>query len=277
MGQGDQLEIVLIGAGNVATHLGRALAEAGHHVVQVYSRTSASAQALADVLQCGWTADLDQVTSTASLYILSVRDEALPSVAAGLYASLQRRATPGLTRTGAGALFVHTAGCVPLDVLPMLRRGVFYPMQTFSRQRPVAFEGLPVFVESLSDQGMLFRLAESLGARPSAMDSQQRKYLHLAAVFTCNFTNHLYDLCAQLLVAHDIPFDLMLPLIDETAAKVHAMAPRQAQTGPAVRADEAVMRAHMNLLPEGLMRQIYSLMSQSIQQCALDAKKTKQA
>lgn len=268
MGQGDGMEVVCIGAGNVATHLCLALQQAGHHVAQVYSRTEESAAALGRRLGCAWTVSLQEVTAGGELYVLCVRDQVLADVAQRLYASLQRRAVPGRTDTGARALFVHTAGSMPMDVLPMLRRGVFYPMQTFSRQREVSFRGMPVFVESLSDLALLRRLAADLGAEAHEMDSRRRKYLHVAAVLACNFTNHLYDLCADLLARHDIPLEVMLPLIDETARKVHDLSPREAQTGPAVRHDEAVMGRHMDLLPDERTRRIYALMSESIYEYA---------
>ena len=125
MGQGDGMEIVCIGAGNLATRLCVALQQCGHRVVQVFSRTEECAAALAAQLGCEPVCRLEDVTPEAPLYILSVRDQVLEEVAHGLYASLLRRVAPGRSNVGAGALFVHTAGSMPLDVLPMLRRGVF--------------------------------------------------------------------------------------------------------------------------------------------------------
>ena len=191
MGQGDGMEIVCIGAGNLATRLCVALQQCGHRVVQVFSRTEECAAALAAQLGCEPVCRLEDVTPEAPLYILSVRDQVLEEVAHGLYASLLRRVAPGGSNVGAGALFVHTAGSMPLDVLPMLRRGVFYPMQTFSKQREVPFAGLPVFIESPTDAAVLRTLAASMGCGVYEMDSASRRYLHLAAVFACNFSNHI--------------------------------------------------------------------------------------
>ena len=256
MGQGDGMEIVCIGAGNLATRLCVALQQCGHRVVQVFSRTEECAAALAAQLGCEPVCRLEDVTPEAPLYILSVRDQVLEEVAHGLYASLLRRVAPGRSNVGAGALFVHTAGSMPLDVLPMLRRGVFYPMQTFSKQREVPFAGLPVFIESPTDAAVLRTLAESMGCGVYEMDSASRRYLHLAAVFACNFSNHMYDVCARVLARKGIPFEVMLPLIDETARKVHALTPREAQTGPAVRYDQTVMQRHVVLVEDEDLKQI---------------------
>ena len=269
MGQGDGMEIVCIGAGNLATRLCVALQQCGHRVVQVFSRTEECAAALAAQLGCEPVCRLEDVTPEAPLYILSVRDQVLEEVAHGLYASLLRRVAPGGSNVGAGALFVHTAGSMPLDVLPMLRRGVFYPMQTFSKQREVPFAGLPVFIESPTDAAVLRTLAESMGCGVYEMDSASRRYLHLAAVFACNFSNHMYDVCARVLARKGIPFEVMLPLIDETARKVHALTPREAQTGPAVRYDQTVMQRHLDLLEDEDLKQIYNLLSQHIHQYTL--------
>ncbi len=261
----NPLNIILVGAGNLATHLGPALQSAGHRILQVYSRTEASASLLADRLSCGWTTEIQEVDSRAQLYIFSVRDAVLEELARRLYSHLRSLAVPGRDQSeGAGALFVHTAGSMSVDVLPTIRRGVFYPMQTFSKQRPVLFREIPIFVESATDEGLLLSVATQLSDHPYVLDGPRRRYLHLAAVFACNFANHMYDLSAGILQEADIPFSVMLPLIDETARKVHQLSPRQAQTGPAVRYDENVMRRHLELLTDGRCREIYELLSKSI-------------
>ena len=245
------VRIVLIGAGNVATHLGAALMKSGHEVLQVFSRTGESAATLADVLQCEAVTDLTSLRRDAEVYILSVSDSVLERVA------------KALPRTD--ALYLHTAGSMPVDVLPMSRRGVLYPMQTFSKSRALDFRQVPLLIESPSDESLLRSLAESLSDNVHIMTSEQRKKLHLAAVFACNFVNHMYDLSAQLLSEAEIPFDVLLPLIDETARKVHILSPHEAQTGPAVRGDRNVMNMHENLLSgDTLKQQIYRLISQSI-------------
>ena len=261
----NPLNIALIGAGNLAAHLGPALQAAGHHVVQVYSRTAGSATALAARLGCGWTTEVAGITARAELYVFSVRDAVLGELAERVFSSLENLGGGvGERREGPGALFVHTAGSMPVDVLPAPRRGVLYPMQTFSKQRPLRFSEIPVFVESPTDEAMLLELASQLSERPSVLDGERRRRLHLAAVFACNFANHVYDLSSRILEEVGLPFEVMLPLIDETARKVHDLPPRLAQTGPAVRYDQNVMRRHLELLGEGVEREIYELLSRSI-------------
>lgn len=249
--------IVLIGAGNVATHLGVALRKSGNEVIQVYSRTEESARALGDMLECCFTDDIDKVSSDATLYIVSVKDDALVSL------------LPSLTMRNQDALFVHTAGSVDIDVWAGLvrRYGVLYPMQTFSKTRKVDFSTVSFFIETscTEDVKRLKVLVERLGGKAYEATSAQRRYLHIAAVFSCNFANHMYAVAAHLLAEHGLPFESMLPLIDETARKVHQLSPVDAQTGPAVRNDKAVMDAHLNMLvAEPELAELYRLISRDI-------------
>lgn len=168
-----------------------------------------------------------------------------------------------------GALLVHTAGSIPMSIWEgkTSRYGVFYPMQTFSKQREVDFRTIPFFIESNSseDTELLKAIASVLSEKVYEATSEQRRSLHLAAVFTCNFTNHMYALAAELLKKYNLPFDAMLPLIDETARKVHELEPKQAQTGPAVRYDENVINKHLEMLAdEPEMRELYQLVSENI-------------
>lgn len=250
------MRIVLIGAGNLATNLGKALVRVGHEVVQVYSRTETSASALASVLNCTFTVQLADVVKSADIFIISVKDSVLPLVAEEL-------------KTGReGQLFVHTAGSMPLSALPFHHRGVFYPMQTFSKNREVNFRKIPCFVEA-EDENDLKRMklmATDIADSVYELSSENRQYLHLAAVFCCNFANHCFALGAQLLQQHGcIPFSVMLPLIDETATKLHQLSPREAQTGPAVRWDTNVIDKQRKLLTDMPdVQQIYDLLSLGI-------------
>lgn len=250
------MDIVLIGAGNLATNLGKALRGVGHRIMQVYSRTETSAKALADVLQCAYTNTLEEVSQQADIYIIAVKDTALSEVAGRLQKGREER------------LFVHTAGSMPMDAIPSVRRGVFYPMQTFSKQQEVDFKVIPCFVEANSDSdlSLLKELAYSVSDVVYELNTENRKYLHLAAVFCCNFANHCFRHGERLLEEHgQIPFSVMLPLIDETARKLHLLSPREAQTGPAVRWDTNVMDKHLQLLSDTPDRQkIYELLSKSI-------------
>ena len=232
--------VVFIGAGNLATNLAKALYQNGFRIVQVYSRTKEAACALAQAIEAEYTTELSEVSRDARLYIVSLKDaafvELLPEIVAGKE----------------DALLVHTAGSIPMSIWEgkTSRYGVFYPMQTFSKQREVDFRTIPFFIESNSseDTELLKAIASVLSEKVYEATSEQRRSLHLAAVFTCN-----------------LPFDAMLPLIDETARKVHELEPKQAQTGPAVRYDENVINKHLEMLAdEPEMQELYQLVSENI-------------
>ena len=256
LGVAGKERIALIGAGNVATCLGIALQQAGWEIAQVYSRTEASASELAMRLQVPYVTSVEEVCADADIYIVAVKDNALPEL------------IPELVK-GRGGLFVHTAGSVPMDVWKghALCHGVLYPMQTFSKGKAVDFRSVSFFLEGDGEetQAMLRRLACSLSGKVYDATSEQRAYLHMAAVFACNFANHMYALSAYLLEKNGLPFEAMLPLIDETARKVHLMPPSAAQTGPAVRKDTQVMDKHLAMLAEEPeLREIYRMISNSI-------------
>ena len=271
------MKIVLIGAGNLATHLGKALHAAGHDMVQVFSRTMQSAETLASLLDAEPLTDIAQVRDDADVYIFSVKDSALLQ----LVAQLCRHEADGLGEDGAvnalrkakkgehERVFLHTAGSMPLSVFKGMAQhyGVLYPMQTFSKQREVDFSIIPCFVEANDEfaQKQIEGLAREISGRVYQLSSEDRKYLHLSAVFACNFANHCYAISQELLEEHGIPFDVMLPLINETAAKVHEMKPKDAQTGPAVRYDENVIGKQSKLLENHPhFKKVYDSMSKSI-------------
>ncbi|HJH65557.1 MAG TPA: DUF2520 domain-containing protein [Bacteroides mediterraneensis] len=252
--------IVCIGAGNVATHISKALQQKGFRLQQVYSRTENSARTLADILGCKWTNQLAQVYEQADVYIVSVKDAVLETV------------IDQLAHCNPDALYLHTAGSMPMEVWEGKQKnyGVAYPMQTFSKQREVRIEEVPFFIEANSTENLsqLREIAESLSPKVYEATSAQRKYLHIAAVFACNFSNHMYAICEHLLTTHQLPFETMLPLIDETARKVHKLPPVEAQTGPARRYDENVIHRHLDMLKEEepQLAKIYQLLSQHIHQ-----------
>ena len=250
------MKIVLIGAGNLATHLGKALHAAGHDMVQVFSRTMLSAETLASLLDAEPLTDISQVRDDADVYIFLVKDSALEQLISQLCG-------------GEKKVFLHTAGSMPMSVFrgKALHYGVLYPMQTFSKQREVDFSIIPCFIEANDEFALkqIEGLAGQISHRVYQLSSEDRKYLHLSAVFACNFANHCYAASQELLQQHGIPFDVMLPLIDETAAKVHGMTPKEAQTGPAVRYDENVIDKQIQLLEnQPYFQKIYDCMSKSI-------------
>lgn len=247
--------VVMIGSGNVASHLSNALLKAGYKVIQVYSRTAAHARALAAPLEASWTDRVSKITDQGDLYILAVSDSALPELAGQINIHSQ--------------LVVHTSGSVGMDLFlgKMKNYGVFYPLQTFSKNRPVDFKGIPVAIEGNNKQSekVLLQIGQKLSGRAIKLSSTDRLYLHLAAVFASNFANHFYHISSLILEKRALPFDLLLPLIDETAAKTRNIHPAEGQTGPAVRNDQIVIKKHLDLLsfsPE--IRELYEVISRSI-------------
>ncbi len=255
------MRIVLIGAGRLGTNLGVALVKAGHTLIAVYSHTLHAAQALTEKTGGMATDDLQALPYEADLFVISVKDAVLSSVISQV---VQHREDQ---------IFVHTAGSMPMTLFRghSQHYGVFYPMQTFSKERLVDFSQLSVFVEGSDEttRNIIKTLALTLTNKVYELSSEERKYLHLAAVFACNFVNHCYALSADILRQHGLPFDVMLPLIDETARKVHELSPLDAQTGPAVRYDENVIRMQAALLDDDpAVKEIYERLSSDIHQKA---------
>ena len=262
------MKITLVGSGNLATNIGVALKNAGHQIVQVYSRQLVNAVSLASRLEATAVDQLSEVNDDADIYILSVKDSVLQEVIATVCKSKSNK------------IFLHTAGSMPMELFEgsAARYGVLYPMQTFSKERIVDFGLIPCFIEACSNSVLeqIKTLALSISSKVYVLSSTDRKYLHLAAVFACNFVNHCYEISSELLAKHGVPFDALLPLIDETARKVHELSPVVAQTGPAVRYDENVMRNHKKLLTASpKWQKIYEMMSDSIHQTAIINDKNK--
>ena len=239
----------------MATALAVALEKAGNAPIAVWSRTPESSELLAGRVGAQWSCNIDDLPS-AEIVIISIVDNALREVA------------PLVARKYPSAIILHTAGSMPMDALREAgarRYGVLYPMQTVNKSNVVPLDNVTVFVEGC-DSDVVSRvesLARSISNKVVYATSEQRSCLHVAAVFACNFPNAVYNMAAELLEKHGLPFDSMLPLIDEAARKVHAMSPREAQTGPAKRGDNNVMKSHKAMLDDELAA-IYSLLSDYI-------------
>ncbi|WP_257659105.1 Rossmann-like and DUF2520 domain-containing protein [Parapedobacter lycopersici] len=235
------MNIVVIGSGNVASHFSRAFVEAGCRIIQVYSRTPAHARALASTWTVPAISQLSDIDTTADVYLVAVKDDALETVLSQLPPALN-------------GIVLHTAGSVEMAVFHGYARryGVLYPVQTFSKEKHIDFGHVPLAIEAsdAETQESLSRLAGLLSGRVFLCNSEQRLALHAAAVFACNFTNHCYAIADDLLHEHRLGFDLIRPLIRETAEKVMQHKPREVQTGPAVRQDIQTMEKHMRLLQE---------------------------
>ena len=251
-------KIVLIGAGNVAHHLAPALLRAGMNLCQIYSRTLESARELGRKTGITYTSDTFAVYPDGDIYIFCVSDDALLSVFKSL-------------RINEEALILHTSGSVPLDIFKPYRQnyGVLYPLQTFSKTRNLDFGEIPLCIEAPDKEVLktIGQIADKLSSKVYEISSEKRKKLHLAAVLAKNFTNHLYHMAGKLLEKEDLDFNLLRPLIFETAHKVMQMIPENAQTGPARRGDTNILNLHKSMLKDNRdIQTLYVLLSQSIQQ-----------
>ncbi len=250
------MKIVMLGAGNLATNLGLALKKQGHEILQVYSRTYDAAEQLARQTVSEATTRLNRIVRGADLYILSVSDDAMEEV---LWHFPFR-----------DAFLVHTAGSVPMDILKgyVDHCGVVYPLQTFSKERTVDFQGIPLCLEASSPekQNLLEKMAYSLSGNVHHVNSYQRQYLHVAAVFACNFTNYMFTQAESILYDKNMAFDLLAPLIRETVDKALAGSPARSQTGPARRGDQQTLQRHLNLLAHSdKLQKLYSFVSDAIE------------
>lgn len=246
--------VVLLGSGNVATSMALALCDKCN-LVQVYSRTLVNAQSLASKVDSQAIDDLREMATDADVYIISVCDDAIKNVIEAV------PATPGL--------WIHTSGSTSITVFDGKRRryGVLYPMQSFSKGQPVDMREVHIFIEGNdSDTCQEIKdVASLLSKNVHEATSSEREKLHIAAVFACNFANHMFTLSNEVLEEARLPFDAMLPLIKTTVAKLNNMTPAESQTGPAARGDVKIIEKHLNNL-KGIKHDIYSLLSRSIMQ-----------
>ncbi len=247
--------IVILGAGNVATHLSIALKKAGLEIKCVYSKTIDAAKKLALKVDSHYTNKIEQIPVEADLYIIAVKDEVIEVVIKHLKLKY--------------GVVVHTAGSISIDVFKekFENYGVFYPLQTFSKDRETDFSVVPICIEANRKklEDILLELGKRLSNNVRIVDSNKRKKLHLAAVFACNFANHMYSIATEILKDTDLSFDFLKPLIDETAQKAIDSDPGLAQTGPAVRNDQNVIKEHLRMLKDNPeFEKIYSFVSDSI-------------
>jgi predicted short-subunit dehydrogenase-like oxidoreductase (DUF2520 family) len=252
------VNVSIIGSGNVAWHLAPALDNAGYSVREVYSRNHKHAEALVGRLYQGDVkATLDFSTSNSSLYIIAVSDDAIQEI-------VQEIILPE------DAILVHTSGSQPLSVLgyaATLNTGVFYPLQTFSKAKKVDFKEIPIFIESESEAvaKILNKAAKSISGKVKQISSEDRKALHVAAVFASNFTNHMLTLSKEILTKNKLDFEILKPLIVETINKSISIGPEVAQTGPAKRGDLEILDKHIDFLKDNeTIAEIYRLISQHI-------------
>lgn len=246
------IKVVLIGSGNVAHHLIQAFAKSKKvDIIQVFARQKES---VAPLFDSNKITDNYNDLAEADLYIIAVSDDAIAKVSSQL---------PFLNR-----LVVHTSGTVSLDSLdPKNRKGIFYPLQTFSKNKAVDFSQIPICIESDNETDCKFleRTAKTVSDKVYEINSVQRKSLHISAVFVNNFVNHLYQIGNEICIENELPFEILKPLILETANKVMTLSPEEAQTGPAKRNDNQTIQAHLNALTDENQKIIYKILTQSIQ------------
>jgi predicted short-subunit dehydrogenase-like oxidoreductase (DUF2520 family) len=252
------MNVSFIGSGNLAWHLAPALDNTDFPVREVYSPNPKHAAALAERLyQANVQLTLNFATSTSRIFIIAASDDAIIEIA-------QEIVLPD------HAILVHTSGSQPLSVLgyaPSSNIGVLYPLQTFSKGKKIDFREVPFFIES-EDPGteaVLMRMAKTLSKKVSKISSQDRKALHVAAVFASNFTNHMLAIASDILSDHGLSLELLKPLIAETINKGLAIGPEEAQTGPAARGDLEILDRHLEFLKhDQTVSEIYKLISQHI-------------
>jgi predicted short-subunit dehydrogenase-like oxidoreductase (DUF2520 family) len=260
------MKISIIGSGNVGWHLAIALENHHHQIYEVFSRKKTKASALASMLyQAKAKTDLDFSESHAELFILSVADDAIDEVCSQLILP-------------ENAILAHTSGSKPLEDLQKLmlihhdlpvKCAVFYPLMTFSASKKLDLKTVPFCIEAIDDETAekLVEVAQEMSNTVYLVNSDERKVLHVAAVFACNFTNHLLALAKSITDSEDLEFDLLKPLINETFKKALAAEnPADVQTGPAIRKDESIINRHLDFLKndENLV-EIYEIMTESIQ------------
>ena len=252
------MRIVIVGVGNVGFHLAQHLHATSHQVIQVFSRKITKARKAGRLIGCAFTNDLSSINAKADLYILAVKDDAVVSVAT----TLQKKTK--------GALIVHTSGSVPGRWFKGIckRYGVFYPLQTFSREQVPDFNTIPICVDAnlKRDRERLFQLGKLLSKKVYYISDEERAKIHVAAVFVNNFTNHLFEVGESIMETENLPFDILRPLILETAEKIRRGSPGDMQTGPAKRGDQKTIERHLQFLEKHPHYQaLYRLLTKSIQ------------
>lgn len=244
------MQTVIIGSGNVAYHLAKALVGINHPPVQIFGRNEIELQSISNELKIPYST---KSLVNSDIYLICVSDNAVENVSR----LIDKK----------DCLVAHTSGSLPKDVLKgNYRKASFYPLQTFSKSKELDYSKIPFFIEAENeeDQEILSRLASKISENVMESTYEKRKYIHLTAVFACNFVNHLFSRAKEISDSQEIPFTYFLPLIDETVQKIHEIEPKTAQTGPAVRNDRRILELHEQLLKDESL-EIYRTMNHSIQ------------
>ncbi|RZJ44769.1 MAG: DUF2520 domain-containing protein [Chryseobacterium sp.] len=243
------MQTVIIGSGNVAYHLAKTFTQNNIPLTQIFGRNEEDLKKISEELNISYST---KNLSDADLYIICVSDSSVENV------------SKLIAKTD--CLVAHTSGSLPKEILiGEYRKSSFYPLQTFSKSKTLDYSKIPFFIETENDedQKTLTDLASKISENVLKSNHEKRKYIHLTAVFACNFVNHLFSRAKEISDAQEIPFDYFLPLIDETVKKIHEIEPKSAQTGPAIRNDKRVLELHEQLLNDESL-EIYKTMNHSI-------------
>ena len=246
------METVIIGSGNVAYHLAKAFIKYGISVKQIFGRNENDLKSIFDENKIAYSTEN---LADADFYLICVSDSSVAKVSK-------------LIKKG-NCLVAHTSGSLPVDILEgNYRKASFYPLQTFSKSKALDYSKIPFFIEAEndSDNEFLKNIAMKISKKVMDSDYEKRKYIHLTAVFSCNFVNHLFARAKEISDSQDIPFEFFLPLIDETVEKIHHLNPKDAQTGPAVRNDQRVLELHKKLISDSQQLKIYQTLNESIEE-----------
>ena len=248
------MNVSILGAGNVATQLALGLKKAGNNVIQIYNRSDDAGRELARTINASFTSDVNRL-GNADIFIVAVKDDAIEEVAAQLHLH--------------DKIVVHTSGTKSKELLrsSSAAYGIFYPLQTMTKTSKVDFKNVPLLIEGNNEvvASQLERLANTISRNVHRVDEQQRQWIHVAAVFANNFTNHLFGISEHILTEHGMSFDILRPLILNFIQSLEKHSPSEIQTGPALRGDMQVIEKHLQLLTdETRLQTIYKVLTDSI-------------
>jgi len=256
-------KIILVGTGNVAWHLASALEDGGNQIVGIYGRKLINSQQLARKLfDAKIFTDLNFESVEADLVLLALADKAYGEI-------IKKMQIPK------NALVAHTSGTLPMSLLQKFpKHGVFYPLQTFSKDRKIDVRKIPFCLEASQKTSLdiLVDIADSVSDFMYHISTSERQKLHVSAVFACNFTNHLLAISKEILEKNDMDFEMLYPLINETIQKALENSPKTMQTGPAIRNDQEILHTHLTFLKNTPYAAIYELLSKDIQRLGKEKK-----
>ena len=244
------MKITIIGSGHVSYHLAKAFTERDIKISQIFGRNEKALHDISEELKIPYSTEF---LEKSNLYIIAVKDDSISEVSTLI--------------TDENSLVAHTSGSTNKNALiGNYHKASFYPLQTFSKEKKLDYSKIPFFIDAdnKDDKEILKNLALKISKNVMLVDDEKRRYIHLTAVFACNFVNHLWARAKEIADSQDIPFEYFLPLIEETMDKIHHLPPKQAQTGPAVRNDEKILKLHRELLTDKEQVKIYETINQSI-------------